>query len=96
MCKNREKEMNKLKEIILNDTTNDSSGDSSNPSNDATNTNTNANIFPSHIYGVGTVAVMSIAVSLFVAYSKTFSQTSNKEYFKATVGYMFQTIKLLE
>ena len=46
MCKNREKEMNKLKEIILNDTTSDGSRDSSNPSNDATNTNTNANIFP--------------------------------------------------
>ena len=88
--------MNKLKEIILNDTTNDGSRDYTNPSNDATNTNTDVNIFPTYIFGVDTVAVISIAVSLFLAYNKNFSQTLNKEHFKATVGHMLQTIKLLE
>ena len=70
-CKGRENYMNKLKESILNDAKK-GSGDTSNASNgttNATNTTTTPATSDTYIYGVGKLAVLTIRVCVFFAYS---------------------------
>ena len=86
-CKYRDKYMNHLKESSSNKTTSGGSRDTSNASSDATNTNISAYTSATdaitrstntNIYGVGIVTVVAIDGSIFFAYSKKSSQTSNK------------------
>ena len=77
-CKGRENYMNKLKESILNDAKK-GSGDTSNASNGTTNatnttttpatSTTNTATSDTYIYGVGKLAVLTIRVCVFFAYS---------------------------